>query len=98
VCRRGEPDQGAVALGSVTLYVGAGCHLCERARAELERLGAELGFEFAEVDIAGRPELERAYRPWIPVLEVDGERVSVYRLDEGALRKRLGRAGGISEL
>ena len=45
---------------------------------------AELGFEVDEVDITGVPELERAYREWIPVVEVDGERVSVYRVEAGA--------------
>jgi hypothetical protein len=69
--------------------VASGCHLCELARAELERLGGELGFAVVEVDIGGRPELERAYRRWIPVIEVDGERVSVYRVEEAALRARL---------
>ena len=42
---------------------------------------AELGFEVDEVDITGVPELERRYREWIPVIEVDGERVSVYRVE-----------------
>jgi glutaredoxin len=80
----------------VTLYVASGCHLCELARDELERLRGELGFEFSEVDIGGRPELERAYRAWIPVVEVDGERVSVYRVEEAGLRALLGRGKGVS--
>ncbi len=60
------------------------CHLCEPAREELAALGGELGFEVREVDITGVPELESAYREWIPVIEVDGERVSVYRVERGA--------------
>ena len=66
------------------------CHLCERAREELERLRGELGFVVEEIDITGVPELERAYREWIPVLEVEGERVSVYRVEEAELRHKLG--------
>jgi thiol-disulfide isomerase/thioredoxin len=66
------------------------CHLCERAREELERLRDELGFVVEEIDITGVPELERAYREWIPVLEVEGERVSVYRVEEAELRHKLG--------
>ncbi len=65
------------------------CHLCERAREELVALGAELGFEVREVDITGEPELERAYREWIPVIELDGERISAYRVEEGPLRHKL---------
>ena len=42
-----------------------------------------------EIDITGVPELERTYREWIPVVEVDGERVSVYRVEEEPLRHKL---------
>ena len=76
-------------MRELTLYAASGCHLCERARAELERLSPELGFRLREVDIGGRPELERAYRRWIPVVELEGERLSVYRVDEGSLRAAL---------
>ena len=65
------------------------CHLCERARDELAALRSELGFDVREVDITGVPELERAYREWIPVVEVDGERVSVYRVEAEQLRHKL---------
>ena len=65
------------------------CHLCERARTELAVLASELGFAIAEVDITGVPELERAYREWIPVIEVGGERVSVYRVEAEPLRHKL---------
>jgi glutaredoxin len=70
--------------------VARDCHLCERAREELGVLAAELGFEVSEVDITGVPELERRYREWIPVIEVDGERVSVYRVEAEPLRHKLG--------
>ena len=76
-------------MTDVSLYLAPGCHLCALAREALVRLRGELGFELTEIDISGRPELERAYRPWIPVVEVGGERVSSYHLDESALRARL---------
>jgi glutaredoxin len=72
----------------IRLVVGRDCHLCELARAELERLRPELGFEVEEVDITGDRELEREYRRWLPVVEIDGERVSVYRVEEAELRAR----------
>ena len=74
----------------VTLYVARGCFLCEPVRDLLARLRPELGYELDEVDITGAPELERMYREWIPVVEVDGERAFVYRVDEDELRARLG--------
>jgi glutaredoxin-like protein DUF836 len=74
----------------VTLVVARDCHLCERARSELEPLATGLGFAVVEVDITGDPELERRYREWIPVVEVAGEQVSVYRVEATELRHKLG--------
>ena len=71
------------------MYVARDCHLCERAREELEPLAAELEFQVEEIDITGAQELERAYREWIPVIEVDGTRVSVYRVEPDSLRHAL---------
>jgi hypothetical protein len=50
---------------------------------------SELPFELEEVDITGVPELERDYREWLPVVEIDGVRAFVYRVDEEALRALL---------
>jgi hypothetical protein len=73
----------------VSLYVGRDCHLCEIARAALERLALIEPFTVEEVDITGVPELETAYREWLPVVEVGGERISVYRVEETPLLARL---------
>ena len=73
----------------VTLVAARDCHLCERAREDLAPLQAELGFALEEIDITGVPELEQRYREWIPVIELDGERVSVYRVEPEELRHRL---------
>jgi glutaredoxin len=72
----------------LVLYHAEGCHLCERAREVLDRVGAE----YEAVDITGVPELEAAYREWLPVVEIDGARAFVYYVDEAALRRRLTRA------
>jgi hypothetical protein len=77
----------------LTLFVARDCHLCELARADLEPLRGELGLEVEEVDITGVPELERAYRAWIPVIEHEGERVSVYRVEPQELRALAGPSG-----
>jgi glutaredoxin len=73
-------------LGRVVLYHAQGCHLCERARTVLE----ESGVPFEQVDITGDPELEAAYREWLPVVEIDGERAFVYYIDPTAFRRRIG--------
>lgn len=62
----------------VTLFHAAGCHLCDTAREVLAGLRSQAAFELDEVDITGVPELEAAYREWLPVVEIEGERASVY--------------------
>jgi len=74
-------------MKTLTLYVGRDCHLCQIAREELERLRGELSFQVAEIDITGDPELERRYREWLPVIELDGRRLSVYRVEDDVLRE-----------
>jgi glutaredoxin len=72
-------------MGRVTLYTAPGCHLCERAREVLESEGVA----FEEVDISGDAALEAAYREWLPVVEIDGDRAFVYRIPVDALRRKL---------
>ena len=50
---------------------------------------ADAGVGFEEVDIAGDAELEAAYREWLPVVEIDGERAFVYFVDPDALRRKV---------
>ena len=69
----------------VALYTASGCHLCQQARSLLD---AE-GVTYREVDITGVPEFEAAYREWLPVVEIDGERAFVYRIPVDALRRKL---------
>ena len=71
------------------MFHGVGCHLCERALAQVRVLHEELGFELEEVAIDGDPELEAAYRELIPVVEIDGERAFTYYVHEAAFRRRL---------
>ena len=75
----------------VVLYGKPGCHLCEEARAAVERVRAERPFELEEVDVTLDPVLHRRYGERIPVLELDGEEVFQYFVDEAVLRKRLDR-------
>jgi glutaredoxin len=76
----------------VTVFHAAGCHLCERALAQVRELRAELGFRLEEVVIDGDDELEARYRELIPVVEIEGERVFTYHVHEQAFRRRLAAA------
>ena len=48
-----------------------------------------VGFRLEVVDIGGDAELEARFRELLPVVEIDGERVFTYFVDEQALRERL---------
>ncbi len=78
----------------IELYGHAGCCLCDTARAALERLRRELGFELVERDIAADEALHRAYFERVPVVVLDGEELFDYAVDEDALRRHLARAAG----
>ena len=73
----------------LTLYGKPGCHLCDEAQAELERIRTEHPFELEHVDITVDAALYRRYGERIPVLELDGEELFELRVDADALRERL---------
>ena len=76
----------------VVVYHAQGCHLCERALEQVRRLHAELGFELREVDITGDPELEAAYREWLPVVEIDGRRRFTHHIQLDPFRRAVAQA------
>jgi glutaredoxin len=73
----------------VVLFHAPECQLCAAARRVLESVRAEQPFDLEEVDISGDPELEARYREWLPVVEIDGERVFTYFVTPEGLRRRL---------
>ncbi|MDQ3849721.1 MAG: glutaredoxin family protein [Actinomycetota bacterium] len=72
---------------NLVLYSRPGCHLCDDARAVLERAGAP----FAEIDITTDDALHAAYLERIPVVVLDGEELFEFFVDEAVLTERLGR-------
>jgi thiol-disulfide isomerase/thioredoxin len=81
----------------VVLYKSEGCHLCQRAAAQLAALGDELEFEHLEISIEGDPALEARYRELIPVVEIDGERVCTYYVQPEPFRRRFAAAQASAE-
>jgi len=73
----------------VRLYSKPGCHLCDDARAVVERVCADLGTSYDEVDITTSPDLMNAYADQIPVTFVDGRQHDFWRVDEARLRRAL---------
>ncbi len=74
----------------VTLYRRPGCHLCDEARAGLAAmLDAGVLFELREVDIESDDALHRQLLELIPVVEVNGTRVSELIFERDAVLARL---------
>lgn len=73
----------------ITLYGREGCHLCDDARAVIERVCADLGESFVEVDIDSDEDLYDRFGEEIPVTFVDGRQHDFWRVDEARLRAAL---------
>lgn len=74
----------------ITLYSRPGCHLCEVALEVIERVGADLGVGWEEIDIDSDPDLLDRFGEEIPVTFVDGLQHDYWRVDEARLRTALG--------
>jgi glutaredoxin len=72
---------------SLTLYGRPGCHLCDDARAVLQRIGTP----FEEIDIETDDGLLKRYLERIPVIALDGEELYDFFVDEDDLLRRLRR-------
>jgi glutathione S-transferase len=78
----------------MTLYGKPGCHLCDEARAVVERVRAGRHIELREVDVTLDPALYREYGARIPVLVLEGEELFEYFVEEAVLVERLDRVDG----
>jgi glutaredoxin len=80
---------------TVTLYSRPGCHLCDEAKATLERVRIRAPFDLHEINIEADDALHARYLERIPVIALDGEELFDYFVDEEALTRRiLYREGG----
>ena len=73
----------------VVLLSRPGCHLCDDARAVVERVTAELGVAWTERDITDSAQDLAEYADMIPVTFVDGVQHDFWRVSEDRLRAAL---------
>jgi glutaredoxin len=76
-------------MRTVTLYGRPDCHLCDDARAALERVRATHPFRLDEVNIETDDALLKRYLERIPVVALDGEELFDYFVDEQALARTI---------
>ncbi|MFJ2846261.1 glutaredoxin family protein [Streptomyces griseofuscus] len=73
----------------VTLIRKPGCHLCDDAQAVIEKVCGELGVPWDQKDISEDKALYDRYWEQIPVVLVDGEQHTFWRVNADRLRKAL---------
>ncbi|WP_300606543.1 glutaredoxin family protein [Trebonia sp.] len=78
-----------MATPRITLLSRPGCHLCDDARAVVDRVAADLGVAWEERDITRSADDMRAYWDRIPVTLVDGVQHDFWRVSEDRLRAAL---------
>jgi glutaredoxin len=84
-----RPGTAATAATRVRLVTRPGCHLCDAARVVVERVCADLGVGWDEVDIDGDPKLLEQWSDQVPVTLVDGRQHDFWHVDEQRLRAAL---------
>ena len=79
-------------MREITIFSRSGCHLCEVAREEIERIVGDSGISISikEVLIDGDLTLETEYGFMVPVIHVDGAMHGYGRVEEDRLKKALG--------
>ncbi len=75
----------------VILLVRAGCSACAAARADIERICAELDVAWRTTDVDTDPELRAEYGDRVPVILLDGREHGFWTVQEQRLRAALAR-------
>ena len=73
----------------VTVMTRQGCHSCEVAEADVERICAALGVGWDTADVDSDPELRAEYGDRVPVILVDGAEHGYWKVEEARLRAAL---------
>ena len=76
-------------MARITLIGKPGCHLCDEARAVVEKVARDTGVGWSELSILDDPALAEQYWEQIPVVLVDGKPHDFWRVDEERLRSAL---------
>ncbi|MDD5474030.1 MAG: glutaredoxin family protein [Candidatus Methanoperedens sp.] len=76
---------------NVTIYSKKDCHLCDLARDTLIKIQQEFPFSITEIDIEKDKTAFDKYKYLIPVIEIDGEKVFKYSINENELKNILRR-------
>ena len=77
----------------VEIYSRPGCHLCDEAKAVIQRGNYESQFTLVEVNIETDPRLVGLYANDIPVITINDSEVFLHRVSAEQFAEALKRAG-----
>ena len=72
-------------MTELTLLTRAGCHLCETMKTVVARVHRRYPIVVKEIDISGRPDLEREFGNDIPVLLNGHQIIARHRISASQL-------------
>src|SRR5262245_36220295 len=75
----------------IEIYSRPGCHLCDEAKAVIEKVQLRFDFEVCVINVETDPELEKQYGEQIPVVLINGNKAFKYRVDEAEFENRVKR-------
>ena len=73
----------------IEIYSRPGCHLCDEAKAVIERVQRRFPFALRIINIEGDSNLEAEYGSEIPVIFINGNKAFKYHVDQAKLEKRV---------
>ena len=76
-------------VSRLTLITRPGCHLCDVAKEAMDRVAADTGESWVELDVESDIALEREYGDRVPVVLLDGKEHGYWRVEEDRLRRDL---------
>ena len=76
-------------MTQVTVMSRQGCHACEQAERDVERICGELGVAWGTADVDSDPEWRAEYGDRVPVILVDDVEHGYWKVEEDRLRKAL---------
>jgi glutaredoxin len=77
----------------VEMYSKDGCHLCEEAKAVIEKVRGRIPFTFREIKLMAGDALFDEYKELFPVIHINKTLAFKYRVTENLLKLRLEQEG-----
>ena len=74
---------------NVIIYSKKDCHLCDIAKEQLLKIQGEIPFSWTEIDIEKNTATYEKYKFLIPVIEINGEVIFHYKINENEMKKIL---------